>query len=589
MASKDNGKDGGTSGGAKKQAFSNQTTSKADQAAKARTDEKKPKQADQTRKEPEKGKFPVPFDERTSDPAYKMRLCKNFSAEGSCKFGEKCLFAHGQHELRLGTDAKSTKPTIPAVTQAGIGSASEIREKNVEVFVCASCPDAYQDEVSNVCRNLGMQKAYGRAGDMLDSLSGKDWLGKWEAKVVMATVTKAHTLDARKARIVCISGGPHCDLEVAQQPRLVRAIKKEMDNEDFIVKVEWMEMRQFREDYAAGYTGVVLTVEGGSKPAIEKARPDAKSRPASAAAGDARGKQPSGEAGFKHAAGDAKGRHPASDPGGGKQQGNDGKGKPPNAEGKVKQAGGDAGRKQPGSPIVGDGGQGKKAGGKPELEEKPRQSPKAAEGDAGGKKGRDQAKGKQAGDDAAGGGGRSGAARPATADGRGKKGGDADGRPAGGSKRSAGAEAGKDRGPGRAWGCKQCGKLFPARYALVQHQSGTGHAGVTRGAPDAGKPVKDGPAKDGPAKDGPALTVWTCGECEREFATEAALDQHQTATGHSDPTCGCGRAFGSWGALQQHMGATGHDPMSSSEDSGDDNWADAENALRRYLIDHGLL
>ncbi len=77
---------------------------------------------------------------------------------------------------------------------------------------------------------------------MLDKLTGKEWLGKWEAKVVMATVTKAHTLHANKARIICISGGPHCDLEVAQQPKLVRAIKQEMNDDHFSVKVEWMEI-----------------------------------------------------------------------------------------------------------------------------------------------------------------------------------------------------------------------------------------------------------------------------------------------------------------------------------------------------------
>lgn len=29
----------------------------------------------------------------------KYELCKNFSDQGECKYGEKCLFAHGKHEL----------------------------------------------------------------------------------------------------------------------------------------------------------------------------------------------------------------------------------------------------------------------------------------------------------------------------------------------------------------------------------------------------------------------------------------------------------------------------------------------------------
>jgi hypothetical protein len=27
-------------------------------------------------------------------------LCKNFGAKGNCKYGDKCTFAHGEHELR---------------------------------------------------------------------------------------------------------------------------------------------------------------------------------------------------------------------------------------------------------------------------------------------------------------------------------------------------------------------------------------------------------------------------------------------------------------------------------------------------------
>ncbi len=122
---------------------------------------------------------------------------------------------------------------------------------------------------------------------MVSCLSGNKWLGKLEAKVVMVTVTKAQTLGARKARILCISGGPHCDLEVAQQPRLVRAIKQEMEDPNFIVKIEWiewMEMPQFREEYGR-LDGMLGASVKGSPPATgfnecrrqeEKNMPDSK-------------------------------------------------------------------------------------------------------------------------------------------------------------------------------------------------------------------------------------------------------------------------------------------------------------------------
>jgi hypothetical protein len=28
-------------------------------------------------------------------------MCKNFREKGSCKYGPKCLFAHGEHELSV--------------------------------------------------------------------------------------------------------------------------------------------------------------------------------------------------------------------------------------------------------------------------------------------------------------------------------------------------------------------------------------------------------------------------------------------------------------------------------------------------------
>jgi len=32
---------------------------------------------------------------------YKTEMCKNWELKGKCKFGNKCCFAHGRHELKL--------------------------------------------------------------------------------------------------------------------------------------------------------------------------------------------------------------------------------------------------------------------------------------------------------------------------------------------------------------------------------------------------------------------------------------------------------------------------------------------------------
>ena len=82
---------------------------------------------------------------------------------------------------------------------------------------------------------------------MVNVLSGKDWIPKWEAKVVMATVTKAQTLNSNKALIPCIAGGKHCDAEMVRQPALARAIKTEMASQEFRVRGEFIEISGFSE------------------------------------------------------------------------------------------------------------------------------------------------------------------------------------------------------------------------------------------------------------------------------------------------------------------------------------------------------
>ena len=113
----------------------------------------------------------------------------------------------------------------------------------VEAVVCASCPESYHDRVAELCLQHQVQKAFGKAGDMVNALSGKDWIPKWEAKVVMATVTKAQTLNSNKALIL------HCDAEMARPPALARAIKTEMASQEFRVRGEFIEISGFLERY----------------------------------------------------------------------------------------------------------------------------------------------------------------------------------------------------------------------------------------------------------------------------------------------------------------------------------------------------
>ena len=75
----------------------------------------------------------------------------------------------------------------------------------VEAVVCTSCPESSQDRVAEFCLQHQVQKAFGKAGEMVNALGGKEWIPEWEAKVVMAMVTKAQTLNLNKALGLCIT------------------------------------------------------------------------------------------------------------------------------------------------------------------------------------------------------------------------------------------------------------------------------------------------------------------------------------------------------------------------------------------------
>jgi len=105
-----------------------------------------------------------------------------------------------------------------------------------------------------MCKAHNIAKAFGKAGDMIDSLTGGSWMMKWQIRVVQAVVTQAAFMGTNRAKIFCIAGGPNCDQEMAVQPKLVRAIKQEMGNE-FRTRIEWMEMDQFREQFTNAVPG----------------------------------------------------------------------------------------------------------------------------------------------------------------------------------------------------------------------------------------------------------------------------------------------------------------------------------------------
>ena len=110
---------------------------------------------------------------------------------------------------------------------------------------------------------------------MVNVLSGKDWIPEWEAKVVMASVTKAKTLKSNKAHIVYIARGKHCDAEMARQPALERAIKTEMASQELRVRVEFNKSSEFLERYPDMKSKTTRSTRENDKPKDGKGGKDA--------------------------------------------------------------------------------------------------------------------------------------------------------------------------------------------------------------------------------------------------------------------------------------------------------------------------
>eukprot|EP00435_Cladocopium_sp_Y103_P057840 s2934_g20.t1 len=102
-----------------------------------------------------------------------------------------------------------------------------------EVVVVASCPEDLHDQVMDICRESGMHKAFGKAGDFIDAIKSGEWFGHWKTKVCQTVlVATMHKPKCSVVKIVCIEGGPHCDEEYQAIPDLKKAVKDDMKKQN---------------------------------------------------------------------------------------------------------------------------------------------------------------------------------------------------------------------------------------------------------------------------------------------------------------------------------------------------------------------
>ena len=99
-----------------------------------------------------------------SNPRYKTSLCKNFTSGQTCPYGEKCQFAHGDHELRLNTGQPQNimnmyNPNLNNKTQNSLLNYKIVKCKNWEKDkTCkygAHCTFAHgEEELRNKADNM---------------------------------------------------------------------------------------------------------------------------------------------------------------------------------------------------------------------------------------------------------------------------------------------------------------------------------------------------------------------------------------------------------------------------------------------------
>lgn len=383
--------------------------------------------------------------------------------------------------------------------------------------ICASCPEGIQDRVTQICQAHKIQKAYGKSGDMVDSLKGKDWVAKWQSKVVAASVTKAVTMSTSRIKLICIQGGKFCNEEFAHTKTLKSAIEQEWkdggNTGKALIDIQWMDVEVFFQDYALPSKSTGKAVKEDGKVAANES---GKSNKSGAGKGPAvtADTRPAGKSGEK-------GPHTPAVP-------TAAKGQPHHAE------------RNSDKPAPNEGKKGQSANNAPSLKKGGAEDAKEHKGPGGAN--------------------HSNSKRDAPPD---------KGKPGVARER----EKEKEKVKAIEFSCDECDKEFKNKESLAQHLSSTNHYTLQMMCKGCQKTFKDrlglkqhqqatghyGVGKEKIRERNIEVEIHTCGECEREFLSEKAWEAHQEATGHVDPECEvCAKVFSSPRALEQHLEATGH-------------------------------
>merc|ERR1719422_1191699 len=118
-------------------------------------------------------------------------------------------------------------------------------------MICASCPEGWEEEVSSICRQHKIARAFG---------------------MQTAAVGLVEERGATRARLVCVDGSLHAQEQLIAQHQLLLAIRATLGKPSFPIRVEWLPLNDFRQEFGKGCepaqtaTGVVSTMEAENVP-----------------------------------------------------------------------------------------------------------------------------------------------------------------------------------------------------------------------------------------------------------------------------------------------------------------------------------
>jgi len=142
----------------------------------------------------------------------------------------------------------------PGDSASGLAFQPPSRTGTHEAVICASCPTHCQMEVTKLCRERKVMKAFS-IGE-----SGIQSIDQWHAQVTMAVVGLVEEREAKQARVLCIredgpgrvAGIPElCADSAIVKKSLVQAICQELNDATFPVHIESPTLDEFKASFGS--------------------------------------------------------------------------------------------------------------------------------------------------------------------------------------------------------------------------------------------------------------------------------------------------------------------------------------------------